>query len=85
MDFHYEIPESSEIRGNHIMSKESDPNHFHPNYFGPGKTWKDPKLDMVSRAYRLAKDVFEQDGREILNCTAGGNLEVFSRAELSSL
>ncbi|MDW3177654.1 MAG: hypothetical protein R8J94_09725 [Acidimicrobiia bacterium] len=81
MDFSYTIPETSEIDGNHILSTGDDPNHFHKDYFGKGKTWKDPKLDRVLNNYQLAKVMFEADGRAIYNATAGGMLELFERRD----
>ena len=83
MDFSYSIPESSVVSGNHILSQGPDPNHFHPDYFGEGKTWKDPKLDRVLLSYQHAKSVYELYGREIVNATDGGKLEVFRREGLS--
>ena len=66
------------------MSNSDDPNHFHPDYFGKGKTWKDPKLDRVLLNYRLAHDVYRATGREIVNATVGGNLDVFPRLDLAA-
>jgi hypothetical protein len=82
MDFTYQIPDDADRRGNIIVSRSDDPNHFHPDYFGAGKTWKDPKLDRVLVNYHLAKAMFEASGREIVNCTIGGALDVFPRATL---
>lgn len=81
MDFSYTIPDSAERQGDLITSTEDDPNHFHKDYFGKGKTWKDPKLDRVLNNYQLAKAMFEADGRTIYNATAGGKLETFPRAD----
>jgi hypothetical protein len=85
MDFSYSLPDTSQVTGNHILSQGDDPNHFHPDYFGKGKVWKDPKLDRVLASYQLAKQMFEADGRRILNATAGGNLHLFERANYDSL
>ena len=67
MDFSYTVPEDSQIDGAHILSMGDDPNHFHPDYFGKGKIWKDPKLDRVLANYQLAKLMYEADGRRIVN------------------
>ncbi len=85
MDFSYTVPESSQIDGIHITSMEDDPNHFHPDYFGKGKVWKDPKLDRVLANYALAKQMFEADGRRIVNATPGGNLQLFDRVPFEDL
>ena len=85
MDFSYTIPPDAVVEGDVITSTSSDPNHFHPDYFGPGKVWKDPKLDRVLANYALAKTVYEADGRRIVNATAGGQLELFERVGYSDL
>jgi hypothetical protein len=85
MDFSYTVPSDAVVEGDIITSTSDDPNHFHPDYFGPGKVWKDPKLDRVLANYALAKQVFEADGRRIVNATAGGKLELFERVEFDAL
>jgi hypothetical protein len=85
MDFSYTVPSDAVVEGDIITSTSDDPNHFHPDYFGPGKVWKDPKLDRVLANYALAKQIFEADGRRILNATAGGKLELFERANYPDL
>ncbi len=85
MDFSYTVPDDAVVEGDIITSRSGDPNHFHPDYFGPGKVWKDPKLDRVLANYALAKQVFEVDGRRILNATPGGRLELFERVSYEAL
>jgi hypothetical protein len=85
MDFSYQKPSTHEQNGNHIRSHGDDPNHFHKNYFGAGKTWKDPRLGRVLRSYMRAKFEFESVGRKIVNATPGGELELFPRVAYDSL
>ena len=85
MDFSYVIPKSAKINGTVIESTEDDVNHFHPDYFGKGKKWHDPKLHNVLKSYKLAKLMYEMDGRKILNATVGGNLDVFDRVDFKTL
>lgn len=85
MDFDYVIPVEHERRGNHIISTTDDPNHFHKDYFGKGKTWKDPKLERVAMSYRQARLSFEAVGRNIYNATIGGQLEIFERVDYEKL
>ena len=73
----------AEVNGNIIVSRSDDPNHFHPDYFGAGKTWKDPHLDRVLISYRLAGEMFAAAGRQIVNATVGGKLEIFDRMSLA--
>lgn len=85
MDFNYNIPNSANVDGNVIESTEDDINHFHPDYFGPGKKWHDPKLHNVLKCYEMCKFVYEQNGRKIINATAGGKLEVYDRVDFDTL
>lgn len=85
MDFSYVIPDSHKRTGDVLLSDTDDPNHFHKDYFGKGKTWKDPKLDRVALNYRMAKLVYESTGRRIYNATVGGSLEVFERVDYAGL
>jgi hypothetical protein len=68
-----------------ITSQGDDPNHFTPNYFGKGFRWQLPDLPGSERAYRLAKQAFEADGRLVLDATVGGKLTVFPKIDYLSL
>lgn len=85
MDFNYIIPASHARKGDVLTSDTDDPNHFHKDYFGKGKTWKDPKLDRVLMNYKMANLVYECAGRKILNATKGGHLEEFERVDYDGL
>ena len=85
MDFSYSKPTDHHQNGNHIRSEGDDPNHFHKDYFGKGKTWKDPRLGRVQRSYLRAKFEFEAVNRTIMNATSGGELETFSRIDIETL
>jgi GT2 family glycosyltransferase len=82
MDFTYTIPDDVDRDGALIISRTDDPNHFHPDYFGSGKSWKDPMLDRVLVNYHLADEIYRATGREIVNATEGGKLDVFPRLPL---
>lgn len=85
MDFNYHIPPEHKRTGNHILSTTDDPNHFHKDYFGKGKTWKDPQLDRVLLNYKMADLIYTAAQRKIYNATVGGKLEVFERVDYASL
>ena len=68
-----------------VISEGPDPNHFSPDYFNKGFHWQLPDLESSEKAYRLAKQYFEQDGREILDATVEGKLDVFPKVEYQSL
>jgi hypothetical protein len=85
MDYNYDLPASTVVQGDTYISNEEDPNHFHPEYFGAGKKWHDPKIERVGWNYQKAKEVYEEEGRHIYNATIGGKLEIFERADYNGL
>jgi hypothetical protein len=85
MDYDYIVPKSTVINGYTYESNEDDPNHFHPDYFGKGKKWHDPKIERVGLNYRKAKEIFENNGRIIRNATIGGKLDIFKRVNYNEL
>lgn len=68
-----------------ITSQGDDPNHFNPNYFGKGFRWQLPDLETSELGYQMAKQAFEADGRQIVDATIGGNLQVFPKTDYFSL
>ncbi|MEM1072294.1 MAG: hypothetical protein AAGB48_02550 [Planctomycetota bacterium] len=82
VDHHYERSgESNRL----AVAEGPDPDHFTPSYFGEGFRWQLPDLAQSEIAYRLARHAFEQEGRRVVNATAGGRLEVFPRARYEDL
>jgi hypothetical protein len=68
-----------------VVSEGHDPNHFDPNYFGKGFKWHLPDLQGSELSYRVARHVFEQSGRRIVDATVGGKLQVFPKVAYESL
>lgn len=68
-----------------VTSEGEDENHFHPGYFGKGTKWQLPDLATSERAYRLAREAFESDGRTILDATEGGKLNIFNKISYTEL
>jgi hypothetical protein len=68
-----------------IVSQSEDSDHFDPRYFGKGFRWQLPDLDANERAYLLARQAYEMDGRQVLDATIGGKLAVFPKVEYNSL
>ncbi len=86
VDHNYVVNNSDIERNNTVFtSKTDDPNHFHPDYFGKGLRWHDPRVDRMEAAYRLARRANENDGRKVFNATAGGRLEVFERVSFDTI
>jgi len=67
-----------------ITADGPDPNHFDNSYFGKGIRWNLPDLELSEKAYGLARQAFEADGRQIINATRGGALEIFPRESLET-
>jgi len=65
-----------------VVSGKEDPNHFDPNYFAGGQKWQLPDLLESEISYMMAKIIYQDDNREIINCTNGGKLEIFERQSI---
>ena len=68
-----------------VVSSGDDPNHFHPGYFGHGFRWQLPDLETSEVAYHMAKQAYADDGREIVDATVGGKLNVFPKVAYDSI
>jgi len=82
IDHSYQRPSPDDkVEGIVITSQSADVNHFHPDYFGPGYRWHDPRVDRMERGYVEARRFFTEHGGVIYNATVGGKLEVFPRVD----
>ncbi len=68
-----------------VVSEGDDPNHFSPAYFGKGFRWQLPDLETSEIGYRLARQAYEQDGRQVLDATVDGKLDIFEKVDYNSL
>jgi hypothetical protein len=68
-----------------VVSQGDDPNHFHPGYFGKGFRWQLPDIVAWENAYAMSRQAYEMDGREVLDATVGGKLQVFKKVAYESL
>lgn len=68
-----------------VVSQGDDPNHFNPNYFGQGFRWQLPDLDTSERGYVMARQSYEAAGRQVLDATVGGKLQIFPKVDYNSL
>lgn len=64
-----------------VISKGDDPNHFSKDYFNKGVSWNLPDLANSERAYKLAKRIYNKDGRQIYNLTTKTALDVYPRED----
>jgi hypothetical protein len=68
-----------------IVSQGGDADHFNANYFGKGFRWQLPDLETSERGYHMAKEAYQNAGREVLDATVGGKLTVFPKVDFTSL
>ncbi|MGB3533573.1 MAG: tetratricopeptide repeat protein [Microcoleaceae cyanobacterium] len=62
-----------------VVSDGDDPNHFDPCYFSKGLKWQLPDLVNSEKSYQVAKQVFEESGRKIIDATVNGRCPVFPK------
>ncbi|MBE9525106.1 MAG: DUF115 domain-containing protein [Chloroflexi bacterium] len=68
-----------------VISQGDDPNHFDPKYFGSGFRWQLPDLDTSEIGYLIAHKTYQAAGREVLDATIGGKLQIFPKIDYPSL
>lgn len=68
-----------------VTANAIDSNHFHPDYFGKGTKWQYPDLEHSEKSYNIAKKVYMENGRMILDATIGGKLKLFPKVDYLSL
>jgi len=68
-----------------VVSQGDDLSHFDPKYFGKGFRWQLPDLDTSEQGYWLARQGYETAGRQVVDATLGGMLQVFPKVDYNSL
>jgi hypothetical protein len=68
-----------------VVSQGDDKDHFHASYFGKGFRWQLPDLETSEKGYRMARNAYEQAGRQVLDATVGGKLTIFDKVEYHAL
>jgi hypothetical protein len=82
VDHHFETAGPPNVT---VVSSGDDQDHFAPEYFGKGFRWQLPDLEASERAYQMAREAFERDGRRILDATIGGKLQIFPKVRYADL
>ena len=67
-----------------FIAEGSDNAHFHPEYFKDGRIYNAPELKGTEISYQLARQVWEADGRRIINLTPESMLNVFEKDEFTN-
>jgi len=73
------MPTKTEMR-----TADRDESHFHPQYFPKGIKWQLPDLLRSELDFKLAREAFERDGREIVDATVEGKCQIFNKAKYLS-
>jgi hypothetical protein len=68
-----------------VVSQGNDPNHFNATYFGKGFRWQLPDLDTSEMGYFMARQAYQEAGRQVLDATVGGKLNVFPKVDYDAL
>ncbi|MBC7739875.1 MAG: hypothetical protein H7245_22295 [Candidatus Saccharibacteria bacterium] len=80
VDHSYQQPQGT-VEGTVLRQEGDDQNHFMLGYFR-NRLWQAADTEHMGRTYSLARQVYEADGRELINCTEGGALELLPRRPL---
>ena len=84
MDHHF-TQHAPGLENTSAVIEGDDLDHFDPGYFGHGQAWDLPDLRNSEISYRAAREVFESEGRSIVDCTIGGRCPVFERGPVEQL
>ena len=68
-----------------VVQQGDDPNHFNAGYFTQGFRWQLPDLETSEIGYRLARQAYEAAGRQVVDATIGGKLQIFPRVDYDQL
>ena len=68
-----------------IVSQGADSDHFHAGYFGKGFRWQLPDLETSERGYYMARQAYQDAGRQVLDATQNGKLTIFPKVNYTSL
>lgn len=66
-------------------TKDDDPNHFDPRYFGKGRLWHAPNVRGMVEHHTYYRTAVERVGNKIYNATVGGELEAYERVNFDDL
>jgi glycosyltransferase involved in cell wall biosynthesis len=92
-DTDYKIHDSVKQEGKKIgdvgllltSTKDDDPNHFDPRYFGKGREWHNPQVSKMIEQHEWAEKALRGTQTRVFNATVGGRLEAYPRVDFESL
>lgn len=68
-----------------VVRSGPDVNHFHPDYFADGQEWDNPDLRESEVSFSAAKELFEGNGREIIDASVGGHCTIFPKRQYQEI
>ncbi len=71
--------------GKRLKSTGSETNHFASGYYDKGMKWTIPNYLEEEISYSKARIAYEESGKEIMDATIGGKLEIFNKVDYISL
>jgi hypothetical protein len=74
----------SNERGFQYTTEQNDSSHFDKDYL-PTNSEFHLDLFAMEKGYAMAKKIFEQDGRKIVNASPGSHLDVYEKVLFESL
>lgn len=94
-DLGYKVLETVEQEGDDVFkmgvafdlksTKDDDPNHFDPRYFGKDRLWHAPNVKGMVEHHEHYRAAVEARGVAIRNATVGGELEAYDRVVFDDL
>ena len=66
-------------------TKDDDPNHFDPRYFGAGRKYHAPRMDETRERYVRGNEFYDACRVQVVNAGVGGELDVFPRQPFRDL
>jgi hypothetical protein len=87
VDFSFSLPNKrtgDSVYGAALKS-EGEVNHFHRDYRKQGEQWSIPRLDVQEVAFAAARQIYERNGRKILNASRSTKLTVIKRQDFDAL
>jgi hypothetical protein len=77
--------EQDGIANQPVVRIGDDANHFHHEYFADGQEWDNPDLHESEISFSVAKELFERNGREIIDATQGGGCTIFPKRKCQEI
>lgn len=86
MDHFIDYSDTQKIDGK-FKNIGTDPNHFDPNYFVDNVKYNHQNLERVELGYKLAREAYEQAGRELYNASTPTRLseEILPRIDFKEI